>query len=455
MALAANGRAIDIAGKNLANVNNPDYARQRVRFGDLGSVVTPTGAESMGVQALGVEQARDALADQQVTREISVSSDLQAEQSGYQRAQGDLGQAINRAASATDGSSAGSGLGGSIDDLFNSFQSFASQPTDAAGRDNVLQKAATMADQFNSIDGQLAQTQGDLTAQVSTSVNDANTLLKQIADLNVQVGRAEVNAPGSAVDLRDQREARLEQLAAIVPVQSKEGSNGELDVTTTAANGSSISLVHLGAVANPVSFDGTTVTAGGTALANSGGSLQGALRARDGAIAGLRSDLDHLASQLVTSVNKAYNPTGTTGNFFDAAGVTAGTIKLDASVTADTLKASDGGAPGDNTIATAVAGLASTTFSVAGGDQVDGTFSGFYSNTVAKLGQALSTANTRVDDQTNIETMVRSQRDSISGVSLDEETADLMKFQRAFQASSRVFNVIDNLLDTVVNKLGT
>lgn len=68
MALSAHSRAIEITGKNLANVNNPDYARQRVLYGDRGTVMTPQGAESLGLEALGVQQIRDALLDQQVTR---------------------------------------------------------------------------------------------------------------------------------------------------------------------------------------------------------------------------------------------------------------------------------------------------------------------------------------------------------------------------------------------------
>ena len=74
--------------------------------------------------------------------------------------------------------------------------------------------------------------------------------------------------------------------------------------------------------------------------------------------------------------------------------------------------------------------------------------------TIADLGQSLAGANSRVDDQNQIEQIVRTQRDGVSGVSLDEEMANLLKYQRAFQASSRVFTTIDDLLDNVVNNLG-
>jgi flagellar hook-associated protein 1 FlgK len=203
-------------------------------------------------------------------------------------------------------------------------------------------------------------------------------------------------------------------------------------------------------------FDGTQLSGGApaAALAPASGFFKGSLDARDGAIATLRHDLDLLTRQLVTSVNAAYNPTGATGNFFGGSGTTAGTIALDAGLTVASLKASDGGAAGDNSLALAIGRIGSQVFSTAAGDAIDGSFGGFYSQAVSKLGQALAGTNARVEDQTNIEKLVRSQRDAVSGVSLDEEMADLMKYQRAFQASSRVFSTIDQLLDVVVNRLG-
>jgi flagellar hook-associated protein 1 FlgK len=171
----------------------------------------------------------------------------------------------------------------------------------------------------------------------------------------------------------------------------------------------------------------------------------------------MRTNLNNLAKQLVTSVNGAYNPLGTERDFFDAGGLTAGTMALDSTLNAFTLwPATDGtdGVPsGDNSIAQAVANLASKTFTTPA-DSISGTFSQAYSKTVTDLGQALTTANSHVTSQTTIASLVRSQRDAVSGVSLDEEMADLIKFQRAFQASSRVVQVIDELLDAVVNRLG-
>jgi flagellar hook-associated protein 1 FlgK len=241
-----------------------------------------------------------------------------------------------------------------------------------------------------------------------------------------------------------------------MPITVQEGSNGEDTVTAQDGSGNPVTLVSLASVTGPVTFNGSQFSAGSpaTVLSLSGGSMQGALDARDGAIQTLRDNLDAMTKQLVTSVNAAYNPTGTTGDFFTASGTTAGTISVDPSVTVANFKASDGGAAGDNTVALAIAALANQKFSTSGGDQIDGTFTNFYANSVSSLGQSLSSVNSQVTNQTSIETMVRSQRDAVSGVSLDEETANLLTYQRAFQASSRVFDTIDSLLDTVINQLG-
>jgi len=449
---SAHSRAIEIAGKNLANVNNPAYARQRVVYGDRGTVQTPQGAESLGLEARSIMQLRDKLLDKQLMREIALKSSFDAEQQGYQRAQAALGQNIDR----TDTSNTGGGVAAALDDFFNAFQSLAARPTDAGERQVLLQKAAILSDRFRQTDNRLAQVQSDIDTNITGNVSTVNRLLGTIAELNGQIGRLEVNTPGAAVDLRDQRQARIEELAAILPVETREAANGQVQVVVKDATNADIVLVDLATVYGSVAATGTGLTAGAsaTAVALSSGSIHGALTARDGAVQSLRSNLDLLARQIVTSVNAAYNPTAATGDFFAAAGTTAATINLQGGLTAATLKASDGGAAGDNTIALAVAQLGSRNFSTGSGDAIDGTYSQFFATTVSDLGQALSSANARVEDQSNIEQLVRQQREGVSSVSLDEEMSDLVRFQRAFQASSRVFSVIDELLDTVVNRLG-
>jgi flagellar hook-associated protein 1 len=458
-ALNAQSVAINTTGNNLANVNNPNYSREVTNLGSLGTVVTPSGPESMGLTALSVTQVRSAVMDSQVMQADSQASYYAAQQSGYQQAQAALGQTVSSSTSSgATASATQSGVGAALDDLFNSFQSFAANPTDSGTRQALLQSASILTDRLNSTDANLTQVQTGLQTQATSDVATANSLLTNIANLNGQIGKIEVNAPGTAVTLRDQRQGDLEQLAALMPVTVKEGANGEDTVTAANGSGGAVTLLSGTTIPGPVTFNGTNTVSGGSpavALALSSGSIQGEIQASTGGVQTLRDSLNNLANQLVTSVNAVYNPTGITGNFFTAANTTAATISMDPSVTASNLKASDGGAAGDNTVAVGVAALANTTFSTAGGDSINGTFDRYYAGAVSGFGQTLAGVNEQVTNTATIQTMTTNQRNAVSGVNLDEEMSNLLMYQRAYQASSQVFQTVDSLINSVVNSLGT
>lgn len=456
MALNAHSRAIETTGKNLANVNNPNYARQRVDYGDRGTVQTPQGVESLGLEVLSISQIRDTLLDRQLMREIGLSGSLDAQQESLQRALTSLGQSIDGSATIKSTTASGTGLGGAIDDFFNAFQNLASRPTDSGARQTLLQKAAILTDTLHETDTRLGQAQTDINSQIGANVTTANGLLNTVADLNEQIKRFEIGHPGGAIDLRDQRQARLEELSKIIPVEVTEQGDGQVTLNVKDASNANVTLLSGNTVAGPLAFNGTAITGGAsaTAIALGSGSIQGALTVRDGAVQNLRDSLNDFAEQFVTSVNAAYNPSNTAGaDFFTSTGTTAATIQLRSGLTASNLVTGTGAA-GDNTIALAVANLANHAFSVSGGDNFDGTFGQFYSRSVSDLGQALATATSRATDQDKIQQLVRNQRDTVSGVSMDEEMADLVKYQRAFQASSRVFSIVDDLLNTIVNRMG-
>ena len=456
-ALNAESLQINTTGKNLANVNNANYAREVTTVGSMGTVQTPQGPVSTGLVATGVQQLRSALLDSQVRSAGSAAAYFNTLQSAYQQAQAGLGQTVSSSSATGTAASSNTGLNAALSNFFNAFQSFAANPTDTGQRQAVLASVTALSSQLQGTDQNLAQVQSGLATQASSDVTSANSLLSNIASLNGQIVQFESNNPGSAVDLRDQREADLEQLAGKLPITVTEGATGADQVTATDASGNPVVLVNKAAVTGPITVSGTQVSAGSpaTVLALASGSIQGALDASSQGIQTLRDNLDQLASQLVTSVNGVYNPTGTTGNLFTAAGTTAATIGLDPTVTAANLKASDGGAAGDNTVALGVANLASQQFSVAGGAQIDGTFSGFYNASVSGFGQTLATVNNQAANEANIQTLVTTQRSSVSGVSLDEEMANLLMYQRSYQASSQVFQAVDSLVDTVINSLGT
>ena len=193
-ALTAQSRAVETAGRNLANVNNPHYARQRVVLGDRGTVFTPEGAQSLGLEALQIQQLRDVLLDRQTVREVAATAALDTEAAAYERAQAGLGQQIGRTGDAVALGAAGSGngLAESITAFFNAFQAFAARPTDLGERQSLVQQASALVDRVRTTDQRLEQVQTDLTEQIGTDVEEANRLLETIADLNRQIGRAEI-----------------------------------------------------------------------------------------------------------------------------------------------------------------------------------------------------------------------------------------------------------------------
>lgn len=461
-ALAAQSQGVFVSGKNMANVNNAAYARQRVILGDRGVVQTVLGPQSLGVEALGLQQVRDKLLDSQILRETARMTSLEVQSDAFFKAEAALGQNIDRSGDATyiegaDTSGSSNGIGEALDNLFNAFNGLSATPRSESQRQSLYQQAQTLVERFNIVDGRLESIQGDLTEQMSADADTVNAVLVTIADLNRQIGQYEVGEPGSALDLRDQRQAKLEELSKYIEFRTAAvpGSSSQIQILARDTGGADVVLLD---GANPpagVTFTGTGFTGGNppVALGLLGGRLEGALTARDGAIADLRTNLDAMARQIVTSVNAAYNPGGAYSDFFDPAGTTAATIALDASLNSTNVRSTVTADPGANEIALAVHGLSEVAYATGAGDAIDGTFGSYYRGVVSDLANATASAESRHDDQSTLQRLMVERRDSVSGVSIDEEMTNLIKYQRAFDASARVMRMIDEMLSTVVKGL--
>ena len=467
-ALTAHSKGLETAGKNLANINNVGYARQRVELGDLGSIKTATGTESMGVEVLALQQMRDTLIDRQVMREISSGSRLSASQRVLQSTESALGQQIDRtndsSSIANSPQSTGGGISETLSDFFNAFESLSVSPQDIGEKQTLLQKANILAEKLNSADSRLGQVQTDVDAQIDADLEKVSNILSAIAGLNESIGMAENGRPYSAVDLRDQRQAKIEELSEFfdVNVATIPNSNGQIQITAKDSGGADVVLVDKKTVNGQITYDTTSTPKSFTfsstpavTLSFSSGSLKGQLDTRDGAVQTLRDELVALADQLRISVNAAYNPLSTVGqNFFTDPTPAGKLLEVNTSLTAATIKTTNTASPGANELILAVAQVANTQFSTASGDEIDGTPAMFFSSAVSEIAQTLSSTTTRLEDQQLSEEYIRTRRDEVSGVSQDEELTDLMKFQRSFQASSKYVNILDGLLDLVVNRLG-
>lgn len=474
-ALTAHRFGVTTAGNNMANVNNPDYARQRVVIGEDGYVQTVGGPRGLGVEVQGFEHMRDAVLDREVLRETSLNASLTSQQAALAKAESSLGQEIDRTGDSPfiDGATAnGGGSGGiaeTLNNFFNAFHSLSANPGSDAEKESLLQKADILTEKLNVTAERFSDLHEDIGLQVRTDLGSANQMIEEIARLNSEIARAESSRAGQALSLRDQRQGVLEDLSELMQVKVEEipDSSGQIRVYVPTVGGDSpqLNLVERGRFQEVAFIDSTSsnpnyqfvVGDDQIQIEIKSGSIEGSLKARDGAIAEYRRGLDGLAKELVTQINGLYN-SGTapaTTNFFadtgNAAEFTAAGITLAADLTSSTLRTTNDPDQnlGDNSLTLAIAELDDDRIASLG----NRSFSTFYRSVVTDLGENVAKVDARLEDENIVFDMLKQQQESVSGVSLDEEMTDMMKYQRAFEATGKLIRAIDEMLDVIVNRL--
>jgi flagellar hook-associated protein 1 FlgK len=460
-ALAAQRQGVEVAGHNLANVNNSAYARQRVSIQSTASSDGFTDPVGSGAEVVAIRQIRDQILDGQVIAEGGVSGSLEAQQRALKTAQSLLGQSIDRGNKGAGGTSAADGVGGGqqlaagLTDFFNSFASLAAQPASMPEREITLRRAAALAAQFPALDNRLSTLGTQLDESLDTDLKSANALLSDIARLNGQISRTEAVSGGSANDLRDQRQAKLESLSEVIGFDSIEASDGSVGIVVGG-----VSLVTSDVREKTLeTFTNVTgdrmIRASGTtdALVITSGRVHGTLDARDGGLKNLRSGINDLAKSLIDEVNALHTAgfalDGSTGRAFFL-GSSAADIRVNQALldNPSSLQVSGSAtARGDNRVAKALSQLGNQPIAALDGQ----TLGNAYNRIVGRLGEDLSSVNQQLADQKVVAELLKGQRDSVSGVSIDEEMADLTRFQRGYQASAKLINTIDEMMDTTLS----
>jgi flagellar hook-associated protein 1 len=453
-ALDAGTAGMNVTGENLANVNNPAYARQQLQLAASTPLNTPVGQEGTGVEVTGITEVRDALLDAQIQSEAGVSGSLNAQQTALQDAESALSEQItNTSTSGSDSSP--NGLTADLSNFFNALQTLSTSPSSIPDREAVIASAQQLASQFNQVSSSLTSLTNTINTSVNGDVTSANQDLAQIASLNQQIVQAQGDG-GTANELIDSREQTLEDLAGKVNFTTTTESNGAVDVTIGGV-AMVTNITQTDSLATGINPGTGTLQVkaqnAGTFLTLAGGSIEGDITARDGALTQLQTGLDTLSSQLVSSVNSVYSSgfdlNGNSGqNFFT--GSTAATIGVNSAVVNDPTQfqaSGTAGNAGDNTVALALAQLANA--SIAGLNNQ--TFITNYGETVANLGSSLSSVNDQVTNNSAMTQMLSNQRDSVSGVNIDEEMTNLMQYQKAYEASAELISTVNEMLQTVVN----
>ncbi len=439
--LTASRIAMDITSHNIANATTPGYSRQRADQSASLPLLTAQGFFiGTGVNVDSVNRMRDRFVDSQ-----------------YRQASGQFGSANMRFGSlaqieAVLGEPSDSGLQSAMSKFFNSFQDLSAHPEDPGPRNAVLQQATNLVQTFTRLSTNLTTQRNNLIEDANNKVTQINNLTQQIGELNRQIATVR-GAGGQPNDLMDQRDRAIDQLSQLTSITALQDSNGSMLVSIggvlVAGNGTS-SPLQSSSSGSILKF----ATANGVDVPISGGELGGMMEMYNTTIPAYQAELDALASTLIDRVNAVHsagyglgNPPSTGVSFFTGNSAANIGVSLQISSNINNIAASGNGQPGNNSNALALSGISEER--LMGGSTL--TLAQFYGRFISTVGSAVSSAKGLATGADLVLSQSEAQRDSISGVSLDEEMTNLIKYQRSFEAAARLVNTTDELFQTVLN----
>ena len=451
--VVTNQRALNTVSHNLTNATTPGYTRQRVEQSAqipythpaLNNAVAP-GQVGTGVVATAHLRLRDQFVDLNYR---STASDV-----GQWEARADAMATLDTVIDEPGDT----GITSLMSKYWSAWHALSLQPDSAAAREAVRAAGQTLAAGFNDMSRQLTQAQAEAGTRVGLGVQRVNEIAGQLNNLNQQI--AMVVAVGQEPnDLRDQRDLLIDELATLTDVGVAEtGPNGKVTVTI----GNQILLDPSTDTVNALAISGAgAATVGGNATTVSSGRLRGLVDLRDTVIGGANgyiAQLDTMAAALVTSVNTrhaaGYGLDGTTGNAFFA-GTTAATVALDAAIVGSTDKiaasATAGGLPGGSDAAVTMAQLQYVVQTIG---TTTTTLDGFYGQFVGKIGVDTDQASRLHQVQSGVLDAAQARRDGVSGVNMDEEMTDMVRFQKSYNAAARMITTLDQMLETIITGMG-
>ena len=437
--LSAEQGALAATTNNVANVNTPGYSRQVPVLVTSNPIVVDPLTLGTGVTLSSIESIRDPILESSIQQESQTQGRLNAQVAALQQTQ------VNFVTSTSD-------IGTEITNFFNSINQLSTSPADLSVRQGVLTAADNLATSFNSTANNLTQQQGSLDQSVVQTVGQINQLTQQIAQLNEQVSNLE-NAGESAGSFVDQRQLAIDQLSSLVDVSVIPANN---TLTLTTANGTPLVLGQQSFnLQTQLNTNGLhDVYSGGVDITSAitSGQLGGTLQVRDQQIPALQTQLDTLAAGLANAVNgvqtAGYDLNGNLGtNLFNPppASGTGAAANLSVAITNPSLiAASSDGTSGSNGNAQAMYALSNQSI-IAGQTPTD-----YYSGVVFNVGNDVSNATAEQTASTQVLAQLNDQRASVSGVSLDEEAANMVQYQNAYAASAQVITAINNMMYDVI-----
>lgn len=456
--------AQNVVSNNISNVNTPGYARRAAVLTENFAQTTKGGQQGNGVFPEAVRSYRDFFFERDFRDNTSRLNKSTLDSTVVQRIETLLGEP-------SDG-----GLDFAIEQLYTAFEQASLKPEDIGLRSLILTKADSVVKQFRDIDQRVNELRADMFVKTRFSLQEVNRITAEIANLNKEIGKFPTEE--AAAIFVDQRSELLIKLAKY----------GDVTVSNDRGGAININLGNMPVIAGTESYNldlRESVAPSGERTAfiarvdNFGNQLS-VVTPNSGEFASflqhynqtlddqdssggysIMSRFNDLANAIGTKINAEFStgyglddPTGPPPglNFFEAQGggaISSRNIQIATSINGQPrrLALSDApNEPGNANIARAISNLSTDQSIISGRSAAN-----FLNHTYSELGNIGADAATGVTAFNLVSEQLTIQRENAHGVNLDEETVDLMKFQRAFQASARVITTSNELLLTVIN----
>jgi flagellar hook-associated protein 1 FlgK len=444
--LSAASGELQVTNNNIANANTTGYTRQVAVLQEVAPTADGTISSGNGVELTGYQSIRDEVLQSQINQETTTQSGANAELSSLNSIEPTFTTSTND-------------IGTEMSAVFSSISSLSTDATNSTSRQAVLTAGQNLATAFNTASSTLTTQQSGLNTQVTQDVDQINELSTQIAALNPQIAVLKASGQDGGT-LEDQQNALVLKLSALTNVSETQTQTGMMVTTgsgTTLVQGSQSYSLQ-----TATGSDGTTVKVvdqSGTDITSTltGGDLGGTIQTRDTTIPGLLTQLNTLANQFAGAINTAQesgtDQNGTKGAALYSSGSTTDTTITAANITMATtdpakIAASSDGSAGGTGNLTNLSAVQTTT--LASGE----TPGDAYASLVYQVGSLTSNANSESTATTASLKQLNTQLSSVSGVSIDEESANLITYQTAYEAAARVVSTIQGLFTTLIS-MGT
>ena len=447
-ALLTHQKSIYVTGHNIANVNTPGYTRQRVNLAAGAPLTSSPGQLGTGVIATEIQRIYDRYLNVQINAEQQSLGRWEAQKNALDKVEFIFNE------------SEGYGLNQAMSEFWNAWQDLATSPDGHTQRVALLSSSEYLTTTLNRMSRDLSQHQTDLDSYIAMAADEINSITAQISTLNRKIVEVEVGGQ-NANDLKDRRDALIKDLSQLIDINAYEDNRGSIDISTargrmlveneyawqltTRANVSG----HQNVMWVDPSGNLVDITA-----SISEGRLKGWLDVRDQVIPDYLNRLDTLTGSIIADVNTlhagGFDLNSNPGQLFFT-GNDAATVQVDANLLSNphliAASATASGVPADNGNAIAIANLQHLR-GMSGGIA---TYDDFYNSLVSDVGSDVQSATDYYEHQSTVTANLDLYRESISGVSLDEEMLNLIKFQHAYDAAAKLVSTVDEMINTVMN----